>query len=112
MAKQTVAVTGNTYPVKDHLKALGARWDPDQKAWMIDAAKADQARQLVAATGTQKRTSTSKPHFSRCHECGIPSNGYYRCYDCALEYRDGGSRHNGGMSYYDRNGRFVLGDDD
>ena len=30
------AITGNTYPVKDSLKALGARWNPDQKAWMID----------------------------------------------------------------------------
>ena len=28
----TIAITGNTYPVKDQLKALGARWNPDAKA--------------------------------------------------------------------------------
>lgn len=26
-------VTGDTYPVKDQLKALGCRWDRDQRAW-------------------------------------------------------------------------------
>lgn len=108
-----VAITGNTYPVKDSLKALGARWNPDKKAWMIADDKADEARKIVAGggSGTSSKKS-SKPHFSRCHECGASSNGYYRCYDCSLEYRDGGSRHMGGASYYDGNGRFVLGDDD
>jgi hypothetical protein len=111
MANQaTVAITGNTYPVKDQLKALGARWNPDQKAWMIAADKADAARKIVS--GTPQQAKNGKPHFAKCHECGAPSRGYYRCYDCSLEYRDGGSRANGGMSYYDRNGRFVLGDDD
>lgn len=106
-----VAITGNTYPVKDQLKSLGARWNPDQKAWMIPEDKADEARKLVAG-GTIPSKKSGKPHFSRCHECGAPSRGYYRCYNCSLEYRDGGSRHRGGASYYDGNGRFVLGDDD
>jgi hypothetical protein len=105
------AISGNTFPVKDQLKALGARWNPDQKAWMVADEKADEARRIVS--GAPKSTSkSSKPHFSKCQECGIPSNGYYRCYDCSLEYRDGGSRHMGGMSYTDSHGRFVLGDDD
>lgn len=106
----TVAITGNTFPVKDQLKALGARWNPDLKAWMVDESKAVEARRIVSGVKTQ--ATSSKPHFAKCHECGAPSKGYYRCYDCSLEYRDGGSRHAGGMSYYDRNGRFVLGDDD
>lgn len=103
-------ITGNTYPVKDALKALGARWDPDQKAWMIDDAKADQARKIVAAAPI--KPSSGRPHHAKCHECGAPSKGYYRCYTCSLDYRDGGGMHNGGMSYRDRNGNFVLGDDD
>lgn len=28
------AITGNTYPVKDQLKALGCKWNPEQKAWV------------------------------------------------------------------------------
>lgn len=110
MANQ-VAITGNTYPVKESLKALGARWNREQKAWMISADKADQARQIVAGSATPKSKS-SRPHYSTCHDCGIASRGYYYCYDCAIEHRDGGSKAHGGMSYRDRNGRFVLGDED
>jgi hypothetical protein len=29
-------ITGNTFPVKDQLKALGARWDAEKKVWWID----------------------------------------------------------------------------
>jgi hypothetical protein len=43
------AIIGNTYPIKDQLKALGGRWNPDQKVWMVPTDKADQARALVAA---------------------------------------------------------------
>lgn len=45
----TVAITGNTYPVKDQIKALGGRWNADQKAWMVPADKADAAQALVAS---------------------------------------------------------------
>ena len=43
-----VAITGNTYPVKDALKAIGARWNGDRKCWMIAPDKADKARQIVS----------------------------------------------------------------
>jgi hypothetical protein len=44
-----------------------------------------------------------------CVNCGAPCNPRYRrCLDCV----DGGGNAHGGMSYYDRNGNFVLGDDD
>ena len=45
-----VQITGNTYPVKDQLKALGARWNGENKCWMIDAAKADEALEIVAGS--------------------------------------------------------------
>jgi hypothetical protein len=43
----TVAISGNTYPVKDQIKALGGRWDGVLKVWRVPADKADAARQLV-----------------------------------------------------------------
>lgn len=46
--QSTVAITGNTYPVKDQIKALGGRWNAASKAWLVPADKADAARQLVA----------------------------------------------------------------
>jgi predicted Zn-ribbon and HTH transcriptional regulator len=47
MATQQIAITGNTYPVKDALKALGAKWNQDQKCWMVSEAKAAEAKRLV-----------------------------------------------------------------
>jgi hypothetical protein len=41
------AIVGNTYPVKDQLRALGGRWNPDRKAWMVPADKAEEAKALV-----------------------------------------------------------------
>lgn len=110
----TVAITGNTYPVKDQIKALGGKWNADRKAWMVPDDKAAQAQALVSgAPPKTKSTSPGHRHSTgQCADCGRPSKGYYRCYDCSLERRDGGSRHKGGMSYYDSHGRFVLGEDD
>lgn len=47
-APQTVLITGNTFPVKDALKALGGRWDAANKGWRVPVAKAGEARALVA----------------------------------------------------------------
>lgn len=52
---KTVAITGNTFPVKDQIKALGGKWDADSKAWMVPADKADQAKALVSGAPTPKR---------------------------------------------------------
>jgi hypothetical protein len=43
-----VAITGNTYPVKDALKAIGATWNTEKRTWMISEAKAEYARAIVA----------------------------------------------------------------
>jgi len=50
--EKSILLSGNTYPVKDAIKALGGRWNPDQKAWSVPAAKADEARRLVASAPT------------------------------------------------------------
>jgi len=47
-ANGTILVTGNTYPVKEQLKALGGRWDAASKGWRVPATKATAARALVA----------------------------------------------------------------
>lgn len=38
-------IVGNTYPVRDQIRALGAHWDSERKAWWT--AKAEEARQLA-----------------------------------------------------------------
>lgn len=64
---------------------------------------------LCAIAATPGHGSSNGARRGVCVNCGEPCNPKYRrCLDCV----DGGSRAHGGMSYYDRNGNFVLGDDD
>lgn len=98
-----VAISGNTYPVKDQLKALGAKWNPDQKAWMVDETKADQARSIVSGASATSTAPLSRPYrATKCRVCGVdqgPRNarGYYavriyksgECQDCFEERKMG-----------------------
>jgi hypothetical protein len=95
---QTVLVTGNTFPVKDQIKAMGGRWDGDAKGWKVPADKADAAKALVASAPVVPRTggnggqSSYRP--SRCKECGCAASRYnkiYRngvCKDCYVSNRE------------------------
>lgn len=51
------AITGNTYPHRDALRAMGGVWDAAQKAWMVPADRADEARALVTAVGYRDCTT-------------------------------------------------------
>ena len=51
-ATRLVPIHGNTYPVKEGLKALGARWHADKKVWMIAFDKLEAANKLVAGTAS------------------------------------------------------------
>lgn len=44
---KTIAISGNTYPVKEQIKALGGKWDKWAKCWMVPAEKAREAQALV-----------------------------------------------------------------
>lgn len=48
MATQTQLVTGNTYPVKDQLRAMGATWDSKAKGWRVPVGRIGEAQALVA----------------------------------------------------------------
>lgn len=67
-----VAISGNTYPVKDQLRLLGGRWNPVQKAWMVPADQAEMARKLVAgaAVAVPRARYTGSQNTKRCWECG------------------------------------------
>lgn len=55
----TVAITGNTFPVKEALKALGGRWDPGTKAWMVPAARAKEAWALVPPAASKPKPAAT-----------------------------------------------------
>ncbi len=67
----TVAISGNTYPVKDQIKALGGRWDGDHKSWMVPADKAEQAQALVASAPAKSYSCDSGSYRpNKCTSCG------------------------------------------
>jgi hypothetical protein len=70
MTSTTVAISGNTFPVKDQIKALGGRWNSEAKAWMVPADRADQARALVAGAPQSSGSSSSSYRPRKCKVCG------------------------------------------
>ena len=47
MNNNLIEITGNTYPVREQLKALGARWNGSKKCWMVAPESADAAWSLL-----------------------------------------------------------------
>lgn len=68
-------LTGNTYPVRDKIKALGGIWNPVQKGWMIPADKFDEAAALVKYAPPADRVK--RPRFS--HRYVTASARFGRC---------------------------------
>lgn len=47
-ADAPVQIRGNTYNIREELKALGGRWNPEDKVWEVPSRHAAQAQALVA----------------------------------------------------------------
>ena len=58
------AITGNTYPVRNELRAMGGQWDANAKAWLVPDDRADEARGLLP-TGTARRNASRRYDSSR-----------------------------------------------
>lgn len=92
---KTVAITGNTYPVKDQLRALGGRWDGAAKSWQVPEDKADEARALVAGQPPATGSKAAYRPPSRCRSCGSAPTRYIKIYrnglcgPCFGDARDG-----------------------
>lgn len=89
--KNLIAITGNTYPVKDQIRALGGKWDAQSKVWLVSQDVAAQAQALVVNTKDSKKT-TFVHH--KCKDCGcLPSryNPIYRsgvCKNCYVSEKE------------------------
>ena len=74
-------ITGNTYPVKDQIKALGGKWSAASKGWLVPAENAAAAWQLVGnAPAPAPRSDRSGASRYRSNYAYFPSTGgeYYR----------------------------------
>lgn len=59
-----IYVTGNTFAVKDRLKAAGCHWDGERRQWWIGAAKADKIEGIVGGLDG-KEIKPEKEELSR-----------------------------------------------
>lgn len=97
-----VVISGETYPVREGLRALGGRWDPNRKCWEVPAARATEARALVAAGGPKSSNNQPQPYRPKqCKVCGAKeaknNRGFYttriyksgECSDCYEERKMG-----------------------
>lgn len=80
MSTTLVAVTGNTYPVRDRLKALGGRWDGRDQPGPAD--RLEEARAIVAAAGPDKRKGCGTFRPRTCAGCGRRINYGRYCGKC------------------------------
>ena len=78
-----ITITGNTYPVKDAIKALGGKWNKTAKGWDVPDEVADEARALVSGASTRShRHSYDKSTFYRMSSgAEIYRNRSGRCED-------------------------------
>ena len=47
----TELITGNTYPVRAEMRALGGTWEARLQGWAVPTANAEKARAIVASAG-------------------------------------------------------------
>jgi hypothetical protein len=82
MSTATVLITGNTYPVKEQIKALGGRWDSRAKGWLVPSDNADAARALVANARPSTRRDRYVSHYTRFSSgAEVYTNKRGRCED-------------------------------
>lgn len=92
---KTVLITGNTFPVKEQLKALGGKWNKDAKGWEVPAEKEAEAKALVTNAPVQPKQKSNRPRYSKCQVCGVQASRYVRiygsgeCRDCYEERKMG-----------------------
>lgn len=86
-----VLITGNTFPVKEELKKLGGRWDSTAQGWKVPAAKAEEARTLVAQAPVDSFRSPNRKALSagelwqECRKSGCETEPV--CLNCEYYYR-------------------------
>ncbi len=87
MTTTTTLIVGNTYPVKDQIKALGGRWDAVAKGWRVPSEKAKEAQALVAGAPRETRTPAAVPSPRTAprrpwRPCGYPGCSPRYCDEC------------------------------
>lgn len=63
-------ITGNTYPVKEKIKALGGTWNKGAQGWNVPDSAAEQARALVASAPVSDHPRATGRKYGRGRNYG------------------------------------------
>lgn len=80
-------ISGNTYPVKDAIKAMGGRWNAEKKCWMVPDDMAAKAKSLVSGAVNTAPAGAYRPR--KCVACGVKEERNSRGYSVVKIYRTG-----------------------
>lgn len=89
---QMFPILGNTYPVKDRLKAIGCRWNPDKKCWMAPPDKVAEATAIRDSAPAKTPYSGSRGNSgfrsrrAECDDCGEYGEPGSRCWETGLRH--------------------------
>lgn len=103
---QRLYLIGDTFPIKDRIKAIGGHWDADKRAWWLGTAKESEARQLVDGVASTTTTTTERPKQNP-DEIRVYGKGEYkgRTYFLGAQTRDGTRRRL--LTLPNKNGEFL-----
>ena len=79
---KNILITGNTFPVKEQIKALGGKWNRRSRGWQVPAENADEARDLVEnASINDERDSRVDTFYFPATGRTVYQNSNGRCED-------------------------------
>lgn len=101
---------GNTYPIKDQLRAAGAKWDPDAKCWWTG--KRETAEAIVSGAAPDKSNTTQpileghavseRPRETLANDTKIAGRAKYRGRDYILVWEgETGRGHSAKLAFAD-----------
>ena len=82
MSTHTTLITGNTFPVKDALRAMGGRWDAANKGWRVPMDRASEALALIGGNSAPVRSTYAPAKSSSWRPCGYPGCSRSYCDEC------------------------------
>lgn len=85
VGSRMVKLIGNTYPVRDRIRALGGRWNARDNCWMVPSVSYAEAARLLPpaeAPHTANGSTSGRRAPRTCKDCGCRINYGVYCGKC------------------------------
>lgn len=82
-----IALSGNTYPIKDKIKAAGGKWNYQLKLWMVpENVHAELAKKIPTRELNQKFIPYQQSGRFECYDCGDMVYPGSSCWETGLTH--------------------------